>query len=259
MARLTVEGVSLAYDEAGSGAPPLLFVHGWGGNRSNFAPQMAHFAQGHRVVALDRRGHGESDAPEQDYTVAGAGDELASLCRDLGLAPTVVVQHSFDRLGFDFAARYPEHILALCILDGPTLAGPQFEEAGHQFLQGLESDHWEAAVRGYAEQMLFAPGTPEQVKDQAIREVLATPRHVLASAWKEFLRYPTEAALVDVRCPLLYVGGTFPADLDRLRGLCSQLEVAEVRGRGHFIMLSAADEVNRLIDAFVERLPAPVA
>ena len=142
----------------------------------------------------------------------GAADDLAALCRDLGLARVVMVQHSFDRLGYDFAAGYPDLVRALCVLDGPTLAGPQFEEGGQQFLQGLESDHWEAAIRGFADQMLFAPGTPQQVKDQAIEEVLATPRHVLVSTWREFLSYPTETALPDVRCPFLYVGGGAPGE-----------------------------------------------
>jgi pimeloyl-ACP methyl ester carboxylesterase len=259
MTKLRVDGVSLAYDDEGSGAPPLLLVHGWGRNRKNFAPQVAHFAATHRVVAIDRRGHGESDAPEQEYTIGGASDDLASVCRELGLDRAVVVQHSLDRLGYDFAARHPDMVRALCILDGPTLAGPGFDEAARQFLGGLESDHWQAAVRGFAEQMLFAPETPKAAMEESIAEVFATPRQVLVSSWRHFIDYPTEETLTGVRCPLLYVAGTFPADLDRLRSLCPQLEVAEVRGRGHFIQLDATDEVNRIIAGFVERVSAAVA
>jgi pimeloyl-ACP methyl ester carboxylesterase len=259
MTKLSLDGATLAYDDAGSGAPPLLFVHGWGGRRANFAPQVAHFARTHRVVAIDRRGHGESEAPVQEYTISGASDDLASVCRELGLARAVVVQHSMDRLGFDFAAHHADLVLALCVLDGPTLAGPAFDEAGRQFLRGLESDQWQAAIRGFAEQMLFAPGTPAEARDQAIAEVLATPRHVLVSSWRHFLDYPTERALPDVHCPLLYVGGAFPADLERLRSLCPQLETAEVRDRGHFIQLTAADDVNDIIAGFVGRVTAAVA
>jgi pimeloyl-ACP methyl ester carboxylesterase len=259
MTRFEIDGVGLAYEDAGSGAPPLLFVHGWGGNHGHFAPQVAHFARSHRVVAIDLRGFGESDAPEQEYTVPGASDDIAAVCRELGLDRAVVVQHSLDRLGYDFAARHPEHVRALCILDGPTLAGPAFDEACNRFLAGLESDHWQAAIRGFAEQMLFAPGTPAEAREQAVDQVLATPRKVLVSSWRHFLDYPTEQALPAVHCPLLYVGGTFPADLDRLRALCPQLEVAEIRDRGHFIQLTAPDEVNGILAGFVERISAAVA
>jgi pimeloyl-ACP methyl ester carboxylesterase len=55
----------LAYDVAGAGDPPMLFVHGWCCDRSCFAPQVTHFSASHAVVAVDLRGHGESSAPEQ--------------------------------------------------------------------------------------------------------------------------------------------------------------------------------------------------
>ena len=55
-----VSGISLAYDVAGGGDPPIVFVHGWGCDRSYFAPQIEFFAPDHTVLALDLRGHGES-------------------------------------------------------------------------------------------------------------------------------------------------------------------------------------------------------
>ncbi|WP_322749606.1 MULTISPECIES: alpha/beta hydrolase [unclassified Frankia] len=251
MATMEINGAGIAYDDSGAGAPPILFVHGWGGNRTNFAPQVAHFATSHRVVALDRRGHGESDKPEQDYTVEGAADDLAAVCRELGLDRAIVVQHSFDRIAFDFASRYPEFVRGLCVLDGPTLAGPGFDEAARQFLTGLESEHWLAAIRGFADELVFAPGTSDDVREQTIAEVTATPRHVLVSTWRHFIAYPSEDALAKITCPLLYIAGSFPADTERLRELCPQLETAEVRGCGHLIMLANPEAVNRILAGFV--------
>jgi pimeloyl-ACP methyl ester carboxylesterase len=57
-------GVKLAYDERGSGSPAFVFIHGWTCNRSFFAPQVEHFANRHRVISVDLRGHGESDKPQ---------------------------------------------------------------------------------------------------------------------------------------------------------------------------------------------------
>ena len=142
---------------------------------------MAHFANRHRVVAVDRRGHGASDGPEQEYTVEGASDDLAAVCRQLGLGRAIVVQHSYDRLGYDFAARYPELVLALAVLDGPTLAGPEWDAGARQFLTALGTDQWREAIRGFAEQAVFPAGMPEAMKDAAMAELLATPRYVLQS------------------------------------------------------------------------------
>src|SRR4051812_14828414 len=98
---LDINGTTIVYDDAGHGAPPMLLVHGWGGDRSHLAPQLAHFSHSHRVVAIDRRGHGESGKPDQDepagqtaarqYTIESASDDLAELVRRLGLDRVVMV------------------------------------------------------------------------------------------------------------------------------------------------------------------------
>ena len=71
----------LAYDVAGAGDPPMVFVHGWCCDRSYFAPQVMHFSASHAVVTVDLRGHGESSAPDPApgaYDIAvPAGDVLA--------------------------------------------------------------------------------------------------------------------------------------------------------------------------------------
>ncbi len=77
MPYLQRDGVSLVYQEQGSGDPPIVFVHGWMCDHTHFAPQFEHFGRKHRVAAVDLRGHGRSDTPEQDYTIDGFADDLA--------------------------------------------------------------------------------------------------------------------------------------------------------------------------------------
>ena len=85
MLDLVRDGVVLAYDDAGSGYPPLVFVHGaachrrFGVSRSRPCPLI------NRVVAVDLRGHGESDASSERYTVRLFADDLASTCTELRL------------------------------------------------------------------------------------------------------------------------------------------------------------------------------
>ena len=81
-------GVRLAHFEAAPKAPqspPLVLINGWTGDHGIFTPQIAHFGQTRRVVAVDLRGHGASGAPEQDYTMAEFADDNAWQCAQLGL------------------------------------------------------------------------------------------------------------------------------------------------------------------------------
>ena len=66
------------YEETGEWEPPVLLIHGSCCDHTYFAPQFYHFAhRGHRVVAVDLRGHGRSDKPHQDYTMQVFADDLA--------------------------------------------------------------------------------------------------------------------------------------------------------------------------------------
>lgn len=78
MRSLRRDGTALFYEEAQGDDPPILLVHGIACDHTHFAPQFEHFARrGHRVVAMDLRGHGKSDKPHQSYTMELFTDELA--------------------------------------------------------------------------------------------------------------------------------------------------------------------------------------
>jgi pimeloyl-ACP methyl ester carboxylesterase len=96
------DGVKLAYDTAGRGDPAIILVHGWAGDRSYFAPQFEHFASRHAVVALDLRGHGDSDRPEPGsgvYEFDALCDDVLAVAAAAGCDRPVVVGHSMGRSG----------------------------------------------------------------------------------------------------------------------------------------------------------------
>lgn len=117
------DGVGLFYEEAGGDDPPVLLVHGWCCDHTYFAPQFEHFAgRGWRVVAVDLRGHGESDKPRQRYAMSAFSDDLAWLCERFGLSGPMVIGHSMGGIiAFDLAARYPELPSAVVMLDAVVL------------------------------------------------------------------------------------------------------------------------------------------
>ena len=67
-------------------ARPLVLIMGWGGDHTAWALQAPAFAAEHRVIALDNRGAGQSDAPSMPYTIAGMAADVAGLLDALGTA-----------------------------------------------------------------------------------------------------------------------------------------------------------------------------
>ena len=247
------QGIKLFHSDSGSGRPPMLFVHGFCGDHRHFEPQLAHFGQRHRVVAVDRRGHGQSDKPEQEYTITGFAEELGWTIRELGLDHPVVVVHSMGVIGVELAARHPELASALVLIDAPVFVPPQMVEAFQGALAGMRTPAWQQVVRGFADQVAFVPGDRSERKQAIVGRMCSVPQQVVVSTWANYLTHDPAPALGELRLPLLVIRSAMPVDAARLRALCPQTEFAEVAGSGHFCHLETPATVNRLIETFIAR------
>jgi pimeloyl-ACP methyl ester carboxylesterase len=69
--------VALYYEQTSGDGPPVVLIHGWRCDHTFFVPQAAHFAEArHAVVALNLRGHGRSDKPQQNYPMSAFADDV---------------------------------------------------------------------------------------------------------------------------------------------------------------------------------------
>jgi pimeloyl-ACP methyl ester carboxylesterase len=253
MRKLVRDGVALAYEETGSGAPPLLLVHGWTCDHTFFAPQFEHFGRRHRVVAVDLRGHGESDKPRQEYTMSGFADDLAWLCGDLGVEGPVIIGHSMGGvIALELAARRPHLPIALVLLDAPVVTAPAFDEHVRPVRERLLGSDYREAMRRIAADM-FLPTDDQRNKVRIVERMALTPQHVIVSAFDGMDACDSAAAAAACRVPILNVasaGGHMP-DLQRFGQLCPQLVNGQTVGAGHFHQLEVPDQVNAMIERFL--------
>jgi pimeloyl-ACP methyl ester carboxylesterase len=73
-----LNGVNIAFSDQGQG-DPLIFLHAFPLNRSMWDPQVQALVKRYRIVTVDLRGHGESDAPLWRYTMEQFSDDLNAL------------------------------------------------------------------------------------------------------------------------------------------------------------------------------------
>jgi pimeloyl-ACP methyl ester carboxylesterase len=89
----TGTGARLFYRSWGAGRP-IVFVHGWAVSADVWQYPMASLSQHVRCIAYDKRGHGRSSDPGQDYDYDGLAKDLAALLDQLDLRNVVLVGHS---------------------------------------------------------------------------------------------------------------------------------------------------------------------
>jgi len=239
------EGVKLAYSRQGQGGPALLFIHGYTCDQGFFQPQMDHFGAGRRVVALDLRGHGASDKPRQEYTLAGLADDCAWLCQRLDLGPLVAVGHSMGGgVALELAAGHPHLVAGLAILDTAIISSRQRrEQVLPKLVRDLSAPDYLQAHRQYMSPM-FAPW------DDPAR----TPQWVMLALAREMGRWDGATALARVSCPVLVVSSSRPrSDQEALRGLCPWLVSGQTVLSGHFHTLEVPGQVNAMLEDFLAR------
>ncbi|HBZ93905.1 MAG TPA: 3-oxoadipate enol-lactonase [Pseudomonas sp.] len=116
------DGCQLHYEDYGHGAP-LLLVHGLGSSTRDWEYQIPVLARHYRVIALDVRGHGRSDKPQEAYRIADFADDVAALIDHLQLPPVHLVGISMGgMIGFQLGVERPELLRSLTIVNsGPEV------------------------------------------------------------------------------------------------------------------------------------------
>ena len=254
MQRLNFGKVSLAYEEAGTGDPPFVFVHGWTCNHRDFAPQVEHFGRRHRVIAVDLRGHGASDAPQQRYTVPGFADDVAWLCAQLGVDRPVLVGHSMGgAIVLEVAARHPDVPRAIVMLDAAPIADPAAADSALVALAAaLEGPDGAAARAQLIEHAVGNLGRDAQLQARVRGDMAATPDHVAQSCIAAMGEWDGPAAARVCRVPALHIAADEPInDAASLRALNPLLRTGQTVGAGHFNQLEVPDQVNAMIERFL--------
>jgi pimeloyl-ACP methyl ester carboxylesterase len=118
-----VHGYRRAFRYAGSG-PPVVLVHGIGDSSATWEPVLTALARRHLVIAPDLLGHGDSDKPRADYSVAAYANGIRDLLGVLGVERATLVGHSLGGgVAMQFAYQFPERTERL-VLVGSGGAGP---------------------------------------------------------------------------------------------------------------------------------------
>jgi pimeloyl-ACP methyl ester carboxylesterase len=271
MARETVNGADLYYEERGSG-PPLLLVHGTGTYADIWSPVLDGLAREYRVIAYDRRGFARS-SPSPGGGFAEHARDAAALLDALGASPATVVGWSGGGvIALDLAASFPDCVAALVLAEPavhltthPRRAALAME-ARLGFHRYVRRDPAAAALTmyrwasGYKTGGNTFDGLPEAWREQMLANAPVTLREM-----DQMIRpYPTRAAIRSIACPVTVIEGDLsdpafaPATALVMR-LLPQARKVSLPGAAHMLHIDQPESWVELVTQATGHAPSPIA
>jgi non-heme chloroperoxidase len=259
----TLDACTLNYVDQGSGKP-LVLLHGWSQSSAMFKHQIHCLSERYRVVALDLRGHGESEKPESGYRIARFAKDVYELFDVLDLQEVnflgwsmgcSVIWSYFELFG-------SERLSKLILVDEPPwVLNTEDYDMGSFAIDELWPlctkirDTREEITRSFVDRMVTTD-LPKMEKEWIVQENLKTPAHIAARLIFTHASTDWRDLIPRIDLPTLVVGAKksivpWKSQIwlhEQIPG--SKVEIFETYG--HIMFYESFDRFNQIVTDFVE-------
>jgi pimeloyl-ACP methyl ester carboxylesterase len=269
----TSDGVNLHYLEAGSGKP-ILMIPGWSQTAEQFKYQLSGLSDRYRVIAVDMRGHGESDKPEFGYKISRLAKDTHDLIHALDLDEVNILGHSMgSSVIWNYYDMYgSERLSKLLLIDqmpmitsNPAWSEQERIDSGaifnpqslYETINALAGPDGVETTRGFIGNMV-TKSIAEEEKDWIIERNLTMPRQYAATLLYNHSTQDWRDLIPRLELPTLVVGGrvsTVPWQSQewiakQIPG--ARLEIFEEEdGGNHFMFIEGHEKFNAIVADFV--------
>ena len=248
----SADGIPIHYDVQGNGKVALVFVHGWCCDRRYWDRQVEYFAPHYTVVRLDVAGHGASGRGRTQWTGAACGQDIVAVVEQLRLEQVVLIGHAMGgRWIVEAARRLPAAVVGLVSVDTwGDVEQIQTPVQVAEFLAPFRANFVEA-TRTYVRSMFVPTSDPTLVEQVAVAMSAAPPP--MGIGMLEDARgsgRQLQEGLQQVTVPKIAINAR---PTNREAAHRHGIEVMQMSGVGHFVMLEEPQAFNRLLDEAVQK------
>ncbi|MFF4056051.1 alpha/beta fold hydrolase [Streptomyces sp. NPDC001668] len=256
---------NIAYLDTGTGDPVVLLHSGYVDHRL-FEAQIPALAAGHRVLAVDIRGHGWTANASKPFRWA---DDLADLLRHLDVGPAVLVGVSMGgAVAGDTAIEYPELVRGI-VLSGASVSDFEYtDEVTRKSVAESQRMLYSGDIEGWLKVFLGAVAGPfrgtgevdprilDHLREMALHTVA---KHTVGEKNWHVPMTDTWARVPKIDVPVLTVNGTLDspdllADAERYAATAQNGRSVLVEGTSHFPNLEKPEEFNAIVLDFLRSL-----
>jgi 3-oxoadipate enol-lactonase len=239
-----------------AGPPPVVFVHGLGGDRRMWLFQIPVFSARYPTVVVDLRGHGLSTRPTRDFTVADMARDLLRLSRVLGIERAHWIGLSMGGVvAQQLALDFPLVVASLVLADTFASLPPPAREMAQVALERMEQQSMAEIARERIT-AAFSDNVDPAMREYFIEQVAKNDYASYLRAARATFHFDAGAALSQVQKPTLVVVGEhdrvtpLPLAEDVVRRIAgARLEV--IPHAGHIANAENPEAFNRVVLEFL--------
>jgi pimeloyl-ACP methyl ester carboxylesterase len=256
--------VRIYYETFGSGSP-IVFVHGGGMSHEFWEQQVYHFADEYQTVALDLRGHGESDKPARGHNFDRFTLDLEALVRHLKLRKFALVCHAVGGyVGIKYTLRNPKRVAKLVLVSSSArFLGADAERGGfsnafwNDMRAGLARDKIKASLK-LIDEMFYRRDPGPETRQAILDTMLQWPLCALKQMGRDAEGINFEKQLGRIKTPALVIHGKH----DRKQRFSGAQFLADGLGNGKLVVfensahlppLEEVERFNRVLADFLQK------
>ena len=261
-----VNNIHIHYEQIGEGNV-IVLLHGYTGSSQDWINQTAVLSDKYRVIAVDHRGHGKSEAPksEEDYSIPIFADDVYKLLIKLRVNRCILVGHSMGGfMSLQFVLDHPEMVQALVLVDtssGEFEMAPGAAELRVKLDELARNEGLEAAFEYDSANNPMRIERYEkhpELKEISRQKVLNTSVDGYIYVARTFGKWqPVTKKLHEIKVPTLIFWGEEDTPFLRasqiLRDSIHGAELVTIPGVGHSPHEEAPDLFNETLVAFLQK------
>lgn len=255
----------ITWEERGEG-PPLVFLHGIGGDALCWRPQLDAFSEAFRVISWNMPGYGGS-APLEPMTFPGLADSLARLLDRLKVDRAHLVGHSMGGMvAQELVATRPERVRSLTLVATTAALGRPDGDWQRSFVETrlgpLDRGQTMADLAPAIFARLVGDDPDPAGVAQAIASMSRVPEATYRAAIHCLLTFDRRAALARIDAPTLLLAGERdttapPAVMERMAAKIPAARFQVVPRAGHLANLEQPAAFNHALARFLKRDESP--
>ena len=263
MVRFVPGKPKLAYQTKGSG-PPLIFLHGIGGNKDNWIRQIDFFCKSHTVVAWDARGYGESDDYEGPLNFRDFSHDLLRMLDHLSYDKVHLCGLSMGgRIVLDFWEIYRERGASLTLVDTFPGFDKSFSEEGREkFIRErrqplIEENKEPSDIASSVVPGLVGPTASKKVIDELILSMGKLHKSSYVKTIESMTRYKLVTDVSSIDIPVQIIVGeedrlTPPAISRKMHEEIKNSRLAIIPESGHLPNIEKPEDFNACLWEFLQ-------